>query len=362
MAIRATTSAGALLLLAAGLCACASETDSSQVSDVTVRTEDELQWAQYVANVAMAESYVPTCWHDPASSVPRVLVTGFGRFLDNVENATGRTVAALVPGLEYPLTAKPPAGRIDDPAAQLRVAQATLELPGVGTVEACGMVLPVFWDLAALLVLMEAQSFAPDFVLMNGIAGYRQPIWLELGSTNAAMALPDGSGILLPVEDGAPLLEGLPASDQARGLLLSWTAVRSAAEGRVAELANQTDPSGVGFGSLVQGVRYAGYPRESNTYLCNNTTFVVSYLLDHPGQSFRLLEPSKPRAGGPTGVDFMLTTDLQASPRVFVHWPSALAGEHLARAASVMGSIIGSQLGAAVEPTRGDPAMADLDD
>jgi hypothetical protein len=224
------------------------------------------------------------------------------------------------------------------------------------------MVLPVFWDVASILVLKEAQAFEPDFVLMNGIAGNRQPIWMELGSVNAAVALPDGSGSLAPIKSGTPLLSDIDEEDHARGLLLSYAEVRADAEARIAALAEETDDTGTAFGDIAQGVRFAGFPRESNTYLCNNTTFVVNYVLDHAGDTVRLLEPSHPRPGGPTGVDFALVPDLSEIPRVFVHWPKDLAGEHLDRGASVMATIIGAQLTAKADPVRGDPSMADVVD
>ena len=46
------------------------------------------------------------------------------------------------------------------------------------------MILPVYWDLAAILIAKEMDSFEPAFVMMNGVAGQRQPIWIELGATN----------------------------------------------------------------------------------------------------------------------------------------------------------------------------------
>jgi hypothetical protein len=240
------------------------------------------------------------------------------------------------------------------------VALSTIELPGVGEVDVCAMVLPVFWDLASFLVLAEAQIFQPDVVLMNGIAGGSQPIWMELGSTNAAVALPDGSGILLPIESGTPLLAGLPEEDRARGLLMSWDEVRAATELRISELSLEPGEDGSTFGEILQGVRYACFPRDSNTYLCNNTTFVVNWAMDNPGTTFRLLEPSDPREGGPTGLDVRLDADLRLVPRDFVHWPSLLAGTHLDRAAEIMATLLGAQLAAEEEPTRGDPARADL--
>lgn len=354
-------------MVALPLSACGDESESppdNQESDVVVDTKSELAWKQYLANVKFAEGYRAQCSApNPEDEVfrPRVLVTGFGRFLENRENATGRIVERLVPDLEYPLTDPPAEGEIDDPAAQLSVTESRIELPGVGEVDVCAIVLPVFWDLAAYLLLTEANTFQPDMVLMNGIAGGQQPIWMELGSTNAAVALPDGSGILLPIEDGTPLLSGLDEKDQARGLLMSWSEVRAAAESRIADLADEEDESGRTFGSILQGVRYAGYPRSSNTYLCNNTTFVVNYVMDHPGETVRLLEPSDPREGGPTGLDLTVDVDLSGVPRDFVHWPSTLSGDHLDRAAEVMATILGTQLAAETEATRGDSSTADVE-
>jgi hypothetical protein len=361
---------GALLagFASASFAACGGESESapdSQESDVVVDTRSELAWKQYLANVDFAQGYKARCTPPERGEDelrrPRVLVTGFGRFLENRENATGRIVSKLVPDLEYPLTDPPAEGEIDDPEAQLSVTVSTIDLPGVGEVDVCAMVLPVFWDLAAYLVLTEAQAFLPDMVLMNGIAGGTQPIWMELGTTNAAVALPDGSCILLPIEDGAPLLSGLAEEDQGRGLLMSWAEVRAAAESRIAELADEEDEAGTTFGSTLQGVRYASYPRPSNTYLCNNTTFVVNYVLDHPNETVRLLEPSDPREGGPTGLDLTLEADLRDVPRDFVHWPSQLSPEHQARAAEIMATILGAQLAAETAPTRGDTTTADVE-
>lgn len=330
-----------------------------------VDTQRELAWRQYLANVQFAQTYKAICQPTERGKNEirrqRVLVTGFGRFIENRENASGRIVSSLVPGLEYPLIEPPIEGEIDDPAAQVSVTLSTIHLPGVGEVDVCAMILPVFWDLASFLVLSEANVFLPDVVLMNGIAGGAQPIWMELGSTNAAVARPDGSGILMPIETGTPLLSGLAEEERARGLLMSWDEVRAAAEARIGELAEETEDSGVTFGSILSGVRYAGYPRDSNTYLCNNTTFVVNYVLDHPNETVRLLEPSDRREGGPSGLDVTLDADLRDVPRDFIHWPSQLSESHVDRAAEVMETILGAQLGAAEPPTRGDATTADLE-
>lgn len=338
-----------------------SETDS-QDNDVIVRTQSEAEWKQYVRNVSFVEGYTARCDAGAERVRPRVLVTGFGRFLENKENATGRMVSELVPGLSYPLTEPPALGEVDAPEAQTAVALGVVTLPDVGEVDVCGMVLPVFWDVASILVLKEAALFKPDMILMNGIAGDRQPIWLELGSVNAAVSLPDGSGTLAPVESGSKLVQEAPAEDKARGLLLSWPEVRAGARAKIAALAEETDGEGTRFGDVVEGALLAGFPRSSNTYLCNNTTYVVNYVLDHPNDTFRLLEASDPREGGPTHVDVRLGADLGPIPRVFVHWPRTLAGDHLTRGSQVMASVIAAQLGAVEAPVRGNIAFADFTD
>jgi hypothetical protein len=223
------------------------------------------------------------------------------------------------------------------------------------------MILPVFWDLAAILVLKESEVFRPDFVLMNGIAGDRQPLWLELGSVNEAVSLPDGSGTLAPIEPGAKLLSEVPEEERARGLLLSWSEVRVAVEGTLAARAGEVSPTGVPFGDVARGARFATFPRSSNTYLCNNTTYAVNYVFDHPGRTFRLLEPSDPRPGGPTGVDVSLATDLTRAPRVFVHWPKEIGAGHVERGADVMRSLVAAQLTATETASRGQPEMGDAD-
>jgi len=380
------TPAGAALASACGvirsicaltLCGCLAaacgSTDSvgSDEQDVKVDTEAELAWQQYVANLEFARGYQPTCVSGttageggaPEDQRPRVLVTGFGRFQSNRANATGEVVSELLDGLTYPLTDPPAYGQIDPPAPQTAVALGTVELPGVGEVDLCGMVVPVFWDLAAVLVLKEIEAFSPDFVLLNGIAGGRQPLWLELGSINRARALEDGSDILMPIEEGAPLIPTAPEEEYARPLLLSWHAVRAAAEQAITSHAAD-EREGTPLSDVLHGVRFAGYPRSSNTYLCNNTAYTVGYLMDHHGEAVRLMEASHPREGYDDGLDVTINEDHSTTPRVFVHWPSNLEGDHIGSAAEVMSALIAGQVDALVNegelPSPGDNAIAEV--
>ena len=82
----------ALVLFPVGaiLLACTGETPiAHHDDDVTVDTRARDSRRQYDANITFASRYVSRC--APAlegSSRPRVLVTGFGRFMDITNNAT----------------------------------------------------------------------------------------------------------------------------------------------------------------------------------------------------------------------------------------------------------------------------------
>ncbi|AKU95404.1 hypothetical protein AKJ09_02068 [Labilithrix luteola] len=328
-------------------------------------TRTEAARRQYDANVKFAMSYSARCTV-PKGHRRRVLVTGFGRFGRIGDNATGRIVSALVPGARYPETSPPTEpGAVDPPEPQLSVATTTLDLPSGESVDVCGMILPVYWDLATILIAKELEAFDPALVVMNGVAAERQPIWLELGATNRAKPLEDGSSQLRPAvrddESFAKIIDGAPASEDARGNLLSWQAVESAARKTIIELADEID-NGVRFGDVLDDVRLAGYPRSSNTYLCNNVTYATGWLMSHPGRHVRLLRASPPLPGAINDVPIGLRKDLRDVPRVFIHWPAALATAHHHAGARLMSAIIDAQLAAlsgGEAPTIGDNAFAD---
>ncbi len=331
---------------------------------VRVNTGTKEARAQYDANVAFANAYASRCGA-PTPGRKRVLLTGFGRFMNIADNATGRIVSAVVPQARYPETSPPRAGEVDPPAPQLSVGRATLHLPKSGDVDVCAMILPVYWDLAAILIAKEVQAFQPSFVLMNGVAGGTQPLWFEMGSINRGAALDDGSGNLRPApkagEATAKLVETAGADELGRPLLASWQAIRAAARDEIEKQGNVRG-GGVAFKDVVEGAVFAGFPRESNTYLCNNVTYVTNYLLDHPGKSVTLLRASTRVAGKPSSVSVKLTGDYRKVPREFIHWPSTVVDGHVAPAKEVMLRILDAQiaaLGTDDAPVRGDNDLAD---
>lgn len=345
-------------LLAVALCACAPSLDDSAAgeSDVVVDTGSPAARAQYDADVAFAQGYTARCT-GPVTGHPRVLVTGFGRFLDVTENATGLMASALVPAARYPRTAPPAAGQVDLPAPQTSVGMGTLTLPKMGKVDVCAVILPVHWDVAAIVAAKEIDSWNPSFVLMNGVADDRQTLWLELGSVNQSMSLEDGSGKL--VADGKRLISG---GETLKGMLLSWQPVEAAARAAVAAHAADSE-AGTRFGDLVLGAQLAGFPRSGNTYLCNDVTYVVNWLLGHPGKKATLLQSSKSLAGKQNAVVYGLKRDLHAVPRVFLHWPTTLRGNNVAAGAAVMAQVIDAQLAALLSgprPSVGSNAQAEI--
>lgn len=357
--------AAALAVIAVG---CASATSDPEWSEdeITVDTSTPQARRQYDANVAFATSYAAQCVPPAARSSdrPRVLVTGFGRFMNIGNNATGRIVSALVPEARYPETAPPAPGEIDEPGPQLSVAGATLDLPDVGAVDVCAMILPVHWDLAAILIAKEAQAFRPTFVLMNGVAGSRQPLWIELGAINRASRSADGSNQLRPAtspgEPHVKIVETATESEDAQPNLLSWQAVQTSAREAIERHRGEVDGD-VPFEDVLRGAEFAGFPRRSNTYLCNNVTYVTGWLMGHPGREVSLLRASHPAPDAPNDVRLKLGANLSKVPRVFVHWPSDLADKHHLAGADVMRSIIAAQLRATKDgdaPTPGDNALA----
>lgn len=326
---------------------------STEEDEVKVDTSTPEARAQYDANVAFARAYTPRCAL-PDDGAPRVLVTGYGRFHSITTNATGKIVSALVPSARYPETRPAPAGQVEPPEEQLSVGVATLDLEGVGRVHVCGMILPVYWDLAAVLAAKEIAAIRPQMVIMNGVASSAQPLWLELGAVNKAVG--DDSSGLSPVADRsgyAKIISNAPPSEESRGNLLAWERVRRAVDEARARHSAEVE-GGASFGSILQeGALYARFPR-TNTYLCNNITYVTGYLMDHGDRTVRLLQASARVSGKPNDVRVTLGADLSRVPRVFFHWPSGLATRHHAAGADVLRAAIAAQLTAGAASTRGD--------
>lgn len=256
---------------------------------------EPLARAQLDALHAFGEAFVgvapPSTFRD--RGLPEVLVTGFGRFLHHTENATGRLVSRLVPSAKYPETARGSLSEVDAPAAQFALGWHEAVLPRVGPVALCGMILPVQWGLGPMLLRTQLAKMNPAFVVMNGIAGPRQPLWIELGAANRAAPKVDGSGILRPLEaapgEGQALL---PPGPPAHSCLAAFDALYTEIARTIAEEE--------GAAEVLTGVAFQTYARPDNNYLCNELTYAACDALQ-----------------------------ARETPRVFLHWPSELYPRHL---------------------------------
>lgn len=344
-------------VLAGLLTGCTAQDDapSTDEGEVRIDTTGDTERAQYDAAVDFVTNYQPRCTKPRADGVKRVLISGYGRFMSNRNNATGRIVSALA-GLAYPETNPPAAGAVDPLAPQLAVRTQTVRWPESGAVEICALILPVVWDVAPIVLLRELAAFKPDLVLMNGIADVHQDLWIELGGVNEAAPYQDGTNLLVPyTRDGEsiPLLDGAPATHPNS---MSWDIVSRAANAAI-ERATADHPE---LADILYGAVLAGFPRSGNTYLCNNITFTTSYLMDSPGTRARLLEASTPIEGRTNFVDVRLPGDFRAIPRTFLHWPSALEdGDGPAIGARIVAALADAQLSAIEPPSPGNNDLAD---
>lgn len=267
--------------------------------------------AQHAANVAFARAYRGRSFAGQRSR-PRVLVSGFGRFPAHDVNATATLVCALA-GVEPPRVPAVAleAGLVDDPSRHVVVADFVMDLPRAGAVDARAIVLPVFWDVAAVVLLREIDAFQPDVVMMNGIGRDEQPIVLEQGALNRAAAREDGS--LRVRSSGDEIVIGGPA------VRVLGCAAREVA--------------------LAAGMEL-GEARADNAYLCNQLAYLVDHAMARPRVPLCVLR----RTADDPGLALSLDHDLRTTPRMFVHWPALTSVPAWDLAADVVRRAVDEQL------------------
>lgn len=200
------------------------------------------------------------------------------------------------------------------------------------------VVVPTVWDAAAGFILREIGAFRPDLVIMNGVAGPRQALWLERGAGNLAKRRPDVTGVLLPATER--LVVGGPHAIACRA---DWPALREAAlataKGHGASEHRGETGVVTRFDAVLQGVVTKPFPRRDNAFLCNATTYQVGCAIAHPSTPLLLFE-----GGGVDSIDASLGIDCTQMPWLFVHWPSDLRGAHLDAAVAVLRALVAAQL------------------
>lgn len=71
---------------------------------------------------------------------------------------------------------------------------------------------------------------------------------------------------------------------------------------------------------MLSGAKLAGFPRGGNTYLCNNVTYVMNYLMDRPGKRVTLLKALDRTGPADDYIRLALKADMRKTPRVFMHF------------------------------------------
>lgn len=161
------------------------------------------------------------------------------------------------------------------------------------------LVLPVEWARAASLAIDEARRTGATLLLMNGVAGARQPLWLERGASSIAAERADAAGVM---PDRWPSVERLALS-------IDVDVAVDCATRALAPLAHVLD-AGERLDAILHGA-VAREIRDDNAYVCNDASFRVQ------------------RAFAGTGV------------RVgFIHWPSDLRGAHVDAARQVLLAVV----------------------
>ncbi len=314
----------------------------TQLLAVRLLTDHPLQHAQLAAEGAWLETLVLP---PRPRGRRRVLLTGFARFGVHERNASGELVAALLPGLDLPRFPGPQPDVVFSPELQFVAATGRVHWDDAD-VELVVLVLPVLWDLAAAVVLRAVEQFDPELVVMSGVAGPRQPLWIELGASNQTHPRRDASAHLQPMADARVVPGGPPA-------LGHRAAFPSLLELGRAQLARETSLS-----EVMPSVELTGFPRPSNAYICNATAYTVAHALGYPDRPLTLLEGSADQRG----ATIHLRRDRAHVPHFFIHWPSELRGPQIEAAARVLRTIVSAQLranenaeplvpGEALEPT-----------
>jgi len=253
---------------------------------------------------ALVDSFRPRL--APSADAPRVLLSAFGPFPGVPRNATAEIVRAVAASAGIALRA--PSFR----APEFLAGRGELALASGRTCRCSILILPVVWDAAAALVAKEARAARASLVLMSGVAGPAQPIYVEAVATGARAASRDAFG-LRPVRRSISA-RSLPATfdvDTARD------AIDRALH---AELAGAP-----ALGEVIHGaVRRES--RGENAYVCNATAHVAARAVRRSVAVLR-------SRGEPEGLR---VARFGPAKHGFVHWPRDIAPEHAPACARVL--------------------------
>lgn len=244
----------------------------------------------------------------PTTNFPRVIVTGFGLFSGAPYNISGVVARTFADPTFTPATI--PLQGADTIGSNGVVSSGTVPASAEGAVarvrtmkirgrdyEVCVLGLDVIWDLAAAIIVHEAEAFQPKMILMSGRGG--QQAIFEGGAVNDASLGAAGYQSSGAMNYGNAPQQSYVLPDGPDSLPMTWSN----------SLLYQKTYSLIS--SLGHTSTYVANARPSNNYICNNVSYVV--LQASTGAPISL-------AGGKV----QWTPDITSQPKVgFFHYPAS---------------------------------------
>ena len=241
---------------------------------------------------------------------PRILMTGFGPFQGTAFNISGVVVQSLANPSFWPNEYK----EESDIPSDIASANGMVSSKSFGgeaierhlvirqkKYHVCFLILDVKWDLAAAIILHEAERFQPRAILMSGLGGDYGSANFEGGAVNHATSSPGFNSDGSINQTNRPIASYvLPTSDQAPlgSILMTWNA---SALAKIASSYTQEIDQGYTIRGLAE-------PRMSNDYICNNVSYVTLQALT--GKSILL-----------AGSTLTIQLPAQSIPAGFFHYP-----------------------------------------
>ncbi len=252
----------------------------------------------------------------------RVMITGFGLFQSASYNISGAVVDAMSNKDFWPDNVsniknsqlKTDFNKVLDPGSSAKgengvhLVNRSLMVEGQAY-EVCFMVLDVFWDLAAAIILTESNNFDPEMIIMSGRGGGAAAV-LEGGAINNASAY-GGFG-----SDGVQSLINIPKVAQSYVLPKENFSIETLdkfnSEVALVQIPmtwdNKTLAASMQEAAPAFQIMYQVSARPSNNYICNNVSLV-------------LLQASKGREVSLAGDKLILSTKARPKAIGFFHYP-----------------------------------------
>ncbi|MBQ49826.1 MAG: hypothetical protein CMP10_20765 [Zetaproteobacteria bacterium] len=220
----------------------------------------------------------------PTSSHKRVILTGFGLFTGVSYNISGMAIEAMSKQQYWPdvideidyqerlsqlsnnklIHIELGALRTKDRGG--RIAQRTLSIQG-NQYEVCFINLDVIWDLAAAIIMEEAERFQPDMIIMTGRGN--QNLIFEGGALNQVNTLHGFDNYGNPVHQNTPAVNTTVLPPESPGvqnhIKMNWDGI------------NLNNINKDIFTAMKLQSLTPDKGRKENTYICNNTAYVVGH-------------------------------------------------------------------------------------